>query len=220
LAVKLSQACQPQFQPGGRQIIDPHAEQLLMSKGLGALQAGEKTLDLPLPQMAKHPRQPEGFVAPQLDHVERKGVIGKQQRPMISLPPPLRAPPYFHRDVGITELGTGLAQVHILFVERRQRAGCRITGKRPCVADKFRLRLKRQPVSHFQPSPNIGLVLNAVGIIFSASIFSEPHRLSVSHRKRIDLDIYNPAITNLPRLFIRGSLDCPQVFEFRPKLFD
>src|SRR5574342_380578 len=106
-------------------------------------------------------------------------MIGQQQRAVIAGPPPLCTSPNFQGDIHIGEFEAGLTQIDVLVVQRGQWADCRSMTERVPVADELGLDLESCPISHFEPSADIRLILNTIGIIFTSAIFAETDRLSL-----------------------------------------
>src|SRR5688572_16260802 len=85
------------------------------------------------------------------------------------------------------------------------------------VTDEFRLDYKSGPVSHFKPAANVRLVLNAIGIIFTAAVFSKPEGLPFTDRKHIDLSLETGAVAHRSCGFRSFSGDRSEIHEFWAK---
>src|SRR6185503_20421933 len=97
---------------------------------------------------------------------------------MITRPPPLASSSEFKSDVPQGELKTCLTQIDILFVQGGERSDRWTSTERLDVTNKLRLDDNGSPVSHFKPATNVCLILDAIGIIFTTSVFSKPNVLS------------------------------------------
>src|SRR6476620_11097048 len=97
---------------------------------------------------------------------------------MIAWPPPLASSSEFKSDVPQGELKTRLTQIDILIVQGGERSDCGASTERIDITDKLWLDDNGSPVSHFKPATNVRLILDAIGIIFATSVFSQPDVLS------------------------------------------
>ena len=100
---------------------------------------------------------------------------------MVTRPPPLRAPPRLQRDVGIDQFEAKFSEIEIVAVVGGADA------QEMTVADEFRLRHQRSPVTQLNPSAHIGLVLHTIDIIFAAAILTKPNSLPAADGRRIEL---------------------------------
>src|SRR6478736_6099334 len=123
-----------------------------MRERLGALEAAQETVYFPFSQLRKQPREPKCLVASELDHIERKGMIGQQQGAVVAGPPPLRAASDLDCDVPPTELETAFPQIGMLVVQRHERPDRWAPAQRIGIRDDLRLKHERRPVADFHPA--------------------------------------------------------------------
>src|SRR4026208_2471424 len=97
---------------------------------------------------------------------------------MITRPPPLASSSEFQCDVPEGQFETGFAQIHILIIQRGERSNRWTSTERIHITTNLRLPDKGGPVSPLKRATNVRLVLDAIGIIFTTSILSQPNVLS------------------------------------------
>src|SRR6187549_1509008 len=97
---------------------------------------------------------------------------------MITRPPPLASSSELQCDVPEGQFETGFAQIHILIVQRGEWSDRWTSTERVDVTNKFGLKDNSGPVSNLKPATNVRLVLDAIGIIFTTSVLSQPNVLS------------------------------------------
>ena len=129
-------------------------------------------------------------------------------------PPPLRAPPDFQGDVEAGELEVELPQVEVVAVVRRA------DPQHMSIADELGLNGERRPVGQLQPATDIRLVLHAVDVVFSASIFAEANRLASSDSERVKLCLKTGPVADRTRFVLGGAGHCSEVHQFGTKLLD
>src|SRR5215831_15367972 len=104
-------------------------------------------------------------------------MIGQQERSMVAGAPPLRSSTDFQCHVPIAELEAHFPQIHIVVVEVSLRSCRRATSEGFRIADKLWLDHDGRPISHLQPPTHVSLVLHAIRIIFTITVFAETDRL-------------------------------------------
>src|SRR5215217_5886755 len=96
---------------------------------------------------------------------------------MIARAPPLRPASEFGRNIPERQLEARFTEIDVLVIQRRLGPDRRSLTERLRIADELRLNGHGGPIPDFKPSAHIRLVLDAVGIILTAAIFSQPDSL-------------------------------------------
>src|SRR5215217_6497080 len=104
---------------------------------------------------------------------------------MIARAPPLRPASEFRRNIPERQLQARLAEIDVLVIQRRLGPDRRSLTERLRIADELRLHGHGGPIADFKPPAHIRLVLDAVGVIFTAPVFTQPDALMSTQRKSI-----------------------------------
>src|SRR5262245_951915 len=144
-------------------------------------------------------------------------MVGQQERSMVARSPPLRSASELQGNVPVGQLQARLAEIDILIVEFSQRTDGRSKSQSVPVGDEFRLHPRRQPISCLEPTKYVGLILHAVRVIFTVTIFAKANTLMPAERKGINLGIHPSAIPKIGRLFRALAGDGSTIHEFRPE---
>src|SRR5437867_2447200 len=180
--VELREAIGTELQPARWQIAQPQSKNLGPGEVPVALQPRQERINAPFAQRAQHPGKPERLVAPHLHHIERKSVVGEQERAAVPGPPPVRAAARLYGDVEQSKLGVEFLEVGVVVVLGRPEA------QRMGVTDVFRINSEGKKIGELHPATEIGLDLLAVRVVLAHPVFAEPDA-PMTDREGIPFDL-------------------------------